>query len=359
LKIAIVTDAWHPQTNGVVTTLSNTRSALEQAGHEVVIVAGEGLPTVPLPSYPEIRLVTRPFAHVADRLRATAPDAIHIATEGPLGLAARRYCRRRGLRFTTSYHTRFPEYAHERWRIPLRLGYSALRWVHSAATRTLVATPGIQRELAAHGFRNLTLWSRGVDLIRFCPQRREPSPFDVPLVRPIQLYAGRVAVEKNLEAFLGLRTAGTKVVVGEGPALDGLRRRYPDTLFTGYRYGDALVRLIAAADVFVFPSRTDTFGLVIIEALACGVPVAAFPVTGPADIIEEGVSGALNGDLAAAIAAALPLSRHACRIRAEQFTWERASRQFLAALVPAGAPVAVEKVDAAMQQSVDTGRIAT
>jgi glycosyltransferase involved in cell wall biosynthesis len=330
MRIVLVTDAWHPQTNGVVTTLAHTVSHLRAWGHDVNVLSAEGLPTIPCPSYPEIRLALFPGKRVESYLDELQPDAIHIATEGTLGLAARAHCVRRRLPHTTSYHTQYPEYVAQRYPIPVEVGYGYVRWFHGLAQRTLVPTPGIRAALAARGLTRLALWSRGVDLARFRP--RDKHYFDLP--RPVMLYAGRVAVEKNLDAFLRLSLPGTKVVVGDGPAREQLQRRHPTVVFTGYKFGDELAGAIAAANVFVFPSLTDTFGLVMLEAMACGVPVAALPASAPADVIEQGVTGVIDQDLKTAIRAALALSPDACRRYAEQFTWQRAARQFLDALAP-------------------------
>jgi glycosyltransferase involved in cell wall biosynthesis len=269
---------------------------------------------------------------VHQRLDALDPDAVHIATEGPLGLAARRWCLRNGRAFTTSYHTQFPEYVRARFPIPLAVSYAFLRWFHGPAVHTLVATPSMMKALAERGFRNLALWSRGVDTQLFRPRDEDCVGYP----RPIWLYFGRISVEKGVDDFLALELPGTRLVVGDGPAADGLRRKYPDAIFTGYRFGVELARTVASADVFVFPSRTDTFGLVLLEAMACGVPVAAYPVTGPIDVVDNGVTGVLSEDLHSAALAALQLDRGACRDHALRYSWEEATRQFLAGL--AGAP---------------------
>ena len=334
MKIALVTDAWLPQTNGVVRTLTITAERLSQAGHEVTAITPVDFRTVPCPTYPEIRLSLFAAARVRRRLDALDPDAVHIATEGPLGLAARRWCLRRGRSFTTSYHTQFPEYVRARVPIPVAVSYAFLRWFHGSAAHTLVATPSMQNALAERGFRNLVLWSRGVDTELFRP--RDESFLELP--RPIWLYFGRVSVEKGIEEFLALDLPGTKLVVGDGPATESLRRKYAGAVFTGYRFGDELARHVAAADVFVFPSRTDTFGLVLLEAMACGIPVAAFPVTGPIDVVVNGVTGVLSEDLRAAALTALHLDRRACREHALRYTWEAATRQFVASLAPVDCP---------------------
>jgi 1,2-diacylglycerol 3-alpha-glucosyltransferase/glucuronosyltransferase len=325
--IAIVTDAWHPQVNGVVTTLSRTKEGLETLGYRVLVVSPPLFRTLPCPTYPEIRLALARPRRVSQLLDSVAPAAIHIATEGPLGLAARRYCRA-GRCFTTSFHTRFPEYVKLRFGIPTGLTYRFLRWFHRPAHRVLVATPSLKEELERQGFERLCLWSRGVDTELFRPYPKDY--LDAP--RPISMYVGRVAVEKNLEAFLGLPLPGTKYVVGDGPALGQLRARYPEVRFAGFRTGYDLARHIASADVFVFPSRTDTFGLVLIEALACGVPVAAYPVPGPQDIVVQGLTGCLSEDLAQAVRGALMIPAEACRGRALQFSWSASTQEFLQSL---------------------------
>jgi glycosyltransferase involved in cell wall biosynthesis len=333
VRLAVVSDAWLPQTNGVVTTLQQTGACLETFGHEVRFVGPDRFRTLPCPTYPEIRLSLLPRRRLDDFLDDYQPDAVHVATEGPLGLAARRSMLRRGLRFTTSYHTQFPQYLRARLPLPIGWSYRLLRWFHGRATRVMVNTERVREELAAHGFTNLAHWGRGVDTDLFRP--RDKSGLDLP--RPVFLYAGRVAVEKNVEAFLSLDLPGSKVVVGDGPAMPEMRRRYPGVHYTGYRYGEALAATIGAADIFVFPSRTDTFGLVMLEAMACGVPVAAYPVTGPVDIVRHGVTGILDEDLHGAALAALELDPVACRNFALTQSWEEATRQFEGNLVEARA----------------------
>ena len=331
MKVAIVTDAWRPQVNGVVTTLTRTQQCLEALGHEVVALTPEAYTSVPCPTYPEIRLAVLPGRRLAATLVDATPDAIHVATEGPLGMAARRYCERNELAFTTSYHTQFPQYVRARVPIPEAWSYAYLRRHHSRARRTLVATEHQRRDLLVHGFANVVIWSRGVDAEIFRPYDRDY----LGLPRPIWVYAGRVSVEKNLEAYLDADLPGTKVVVGDGPDLARLRNRFPTACFLGYKFGADLARSLSAADVFVFPSRTDTFGLVMLEAMACGTPVAAYPVTGPIDVVAHGRTGCLDSDLAHAALAALSISRDACRRAALERTWERATGQFLSHLVRA------------------------
>ncbi len=330
MRIAIVTDAWHPQVNGVVNTLAQTGAELCALGHEVSFVTPQSFRTVPCPTYPSIRLAVLPAAGVARMLRKFAPDAVHIATEGPLGHAARAFCRRHGWRFTTSFHTQFPEYLRARVPVPLPWSYAYLRRFHGAAAVTMVATPSMLMRLEQRRFRRLALWSRGVDCNLFKPQPR--SSIDWP--RPLLLYVGRVAVEKNLEAFLQLQVAGTKVIVGDGPDSARLRAAHPDGRFLGEKRGRALAAIMAAADVLVFPSRTDTFGLVMLEAMACGVPVAAFPVTGPIDVVRDGKTGVLDEDLATAIAGALKIPRQNCVDYARRRTWRACAERFASLLAP-------------------------
>lgn len=331
-RIAIVTDAWLPQINGVVRTLTTTVKILREWGHDVTIISPDQFRSIPCPTYPEIRLALTMPGTVSLRLAALAPDAVHIATEGPLGLAARRYCAAYNVPFTTAYHTQFPEYLARRTRLPASLFWRYMRWFHRPAERIMVATESIRSELRDQGLARVHHWGRGVDLDCFTPDAPVPPEFaDLP--RPIQLYVGRVSVEKNLQAFLSGSYPGTKVIVGDGPARAVLERQFPGAVFLGKRSGRVLAGCYAGADVFVFPSRTDTFGLVMIEALACGTPVAAFPVPGPIDIIDDRV-GALSDTLDRAIAAALFSDRGECAARGKQFSWDEATRQFAAGLVP-------------------------
>jgi glycosyltransferase involved in cell wall biosynthesis len=330
VKIAIVTDAWRPQTNGVVQTLSTTAQTLRAGGHEVLIVEPNPFRTIPCPTYPEIRLAWLPYRRLSQLLREFAPDCIHVATEGTLGMAARSWCLRHRFPFTTSYHTQFPEYVRARAPIPLALSYAHLRRFHSAAARTMVATPTLQQQLETRGFRHIVRWTRGVDIELFKPG---PKEF-LSLPRPIFAYMGRLAVEKNIEAFLALDLPGAKLVIGDGPARASLQAKFPAAHFVGYKFGAELAAHLAATDVFVFPSRTDTFGLVLLEALACGVPVAAYPVTGPIDVIENGATGVLDQDLRAAALAALQLDPAHCRAFALAHTWEAATQQFVGNLQP-------------------------
>lgn len=337
LRIALVSDAWLPQVNGVTTTLSRCREELEGRGHQMDLVSPDLFRTVPCPRYPEIRLAVAAGRGVRARLDRLAPEAVHIATEGPLGLAARGWCRRRRRPFTTSFHTRFPEYLRAYAAVPTTLTYRLMRWFHGAAQATLVPTASLKSELEARGFCRLVQWLRGVDAKLFRPRCPEECPYDLP--RPVFLYAGRVAVEKNLDAFLGLELPGSKLVVGDGPARERLARSHPDVHWAGFRFGDDLARHYAGADVFVFPSTTDTFGVVMLEANACGLPVAAFPVPGPVDVVVPGRTGVLDSDLRRACLGALALDRAPCVEHARNHTWARCAEILLAnlAVVRAGA----------------------
>lgn len=335
MRICIVSDAWLPQVNGVVRTLTETRRELRLMGHTVRMITPLLFPTLPCPTYPEIQLSIAPARKVARLIERFAPDALHIATEGPLGWAARDYAIKHGLPFTTAYHTRFPEYIQARFGIPLSWSYAVMRRFHGAAARVMVPTDIVRRDLEAAGFTNVVLWSRGVDVSIFnrTPAGDNPRDF-LKETRPIFLYVGRVAIEKNVEAFLALDLPGTKWVVGEGPALAELKRRYPQAYFAGVFPQRELARYYAAADVFVFPSKTDTFGLVLLEALACGLPVAAYPVTGPLDVIGSSNAGVLDHDLRAACLRALDIPREAARAHALRFSWAEAARQFAEHLRP-------------------------
>jgi glycosyltransferase involved in cell wall biosynthesis len=332
MRIALVSDAWLPQVNGVVRTLTTLAREVTGLGHEVRPITPERFRTIPCPTYPEIRLALLPSRAVARLIDEADPDAIHIATEGPLGMAARRHCLRRGLDFTTSFHTRFPEYVAARFGVPVRLTYAWLRHFHAPARGVMVAAPSIRRELETRGFANIRAWSRGVDAGLFEPAPRMDWP-GIP--RPIFLMVSRIAVEKNIAAFLELDMPGSKMVVGDGPQLAEMKRRFPRVHFMGRHEGRDLARHYAAADVFVFPSLTDTFGLVILEALASGVPVAAFPVTGPLDVIGGAPVGRLDTDLRRAALDCLALSRETCRAYALTFSWRATAQQFLDNLVPA------------------------
>lgn len=332
MRIALVTDAWAPQVNGVVRTLTAIRDELTSRGHEIEVISPDLFRSLPCPTYPEIRLALPRRDAVGQRLAAIAPEAIHIATEGPLGWAARRWCLANGHSFTTAYHTQFPEYLARRTRMPASAFWPYIRRFHRPASGIMVATETIRRQLRAQGLTQLRPWSRGVDLGCFGPDRLPPSLF-LGLPRPIQLYVGRVAVEKNVGAFLANAHPGSKVVVGDGPALAKLKAAFPHALFLGKQTGVALASCYAGADVFVFPSRTDTFGLVMIEALASGTPVAAYPVPGPLDVLTEH-AGAMAERLEDAIAQALRRDAAECLAHGRSFTWEASAEQFLAGLQP-------------------------
>jgi glycosyltransferase involved in cell wall biosynthesis len=331
LRVLLVTDAWAPQVNGVVRTLEILGRDLADMGHEVHYATPEGKFTFALPTYPEIRLAIFPRRSLERMIAEFRPNAIHIATEGPLGWSARGICIRKKIPFTTSFHTRFPEYVNARFPfISEKLLYRWLRRFHAPATAMMVATPTLAAELKMHGFDNVKIWSRGVDVDLFRPIPDARLPFE----SPIWLYVGRVAVEKNIEAFLALDLPGTKVIVGDGPARAGLEKKYPAARFLGAKVGQDLVEAYAASDVFVFPSKTDTFGLVVLEALACGIPVAAFPVPGPADVIGDSAVGVLDNDLAAACRRALSIPSEACRTFALARSWRACTEQFLSNLPP-------------------------
>jgi 1,2-diacylglycerol 3-alpha-glucosyltransferase/glucuronosyltransferase len=331
MKIMIVTDAWKPQVNGVVRTLQTTARELHGMGHTVDLLTPLEFSTLPCPTYPDIRLSLFPSGKVVRRLSEFDPDALHIATEGPLGMAARRYALRHGLPFTTAYHTRFPEYIHARARVPLTWTYAFLRWFHGPSEAVMAPTQVVKRDLELYGFRNVVTWTRGVDLEIFKPQhsrRLKSNP-------PIFLYVGRIAVEKNIEAFLELDLPGSKWVAGVGPALKGVRERYPNVNYLGVLNQQELAEVYASADVFVFPSKTDTFGLVLLEAMACGLPVAAYPVTGPLDVIGDcTTAGVMHEDLRTACLEALKLRREDAAAHARKFSWRAATEQFFGHLRP-------------------------
>jgi glycosyltransferase involved in cell wall biosynthesis len=329
MKIMIVTDAWFPQTNGVVRTLAQTAEWLGRFGHDVRMLTPRDFRSIACPTYPEIRLSLLPRKLVERKIDEFDPQALHIATEGPLGLAARRHCLRHQMRFTTSYHTQFPQYLRARFPIPIAFSYWVLHRFHGAAVRCMVSTVSVSKELQARGFKNLAPWRRGVDTELF-----KPGPKDfLTLPRPIAAYVGRVAVEKNVEAFLRMPWEGSKIVIGDGPERSRLQAQYPGTVFTGFRFAEDLAAHLAAADVMVFPSLTDTFGLVNLEAMACGVPVAAYPVNGPIDVVKDGVTGALDRDLGRAARRALALDPKACRENAVRCGWDASAREFEGNLV--------------------------
>lgn len=324
MRLLIATDTWRPQVNGVVRSIEHMAEHAPHFGAELRLATPFDFRSLPLPTYPEIRLALTWPAAVARRIAEFAPTHIHVATEGPVGYAARRACLANGWPFSTSYHTRFPEYVAARLPVPERWVYGLLRRFHNSGNAVLVATESLRAELAQHGFENIHLWSRGVDAGLFHPARRQP----LGLTPPVFLYVGRLAVEKNLPAFLALDLPGTKLVVGDGPARQELESRFPQAHFVGPRSGVALAEFYASSDVFVFPSRTDTFGMVLLEALASGLPIAGFPVTGPSDVLGDSGCGVLEEDLRAAALGALDISRDRCRSYAERFRWHESARQF-------------------------------
>lgn len=331
MKVMIVTDAWRPQVNGVVRTLTTTKLEMEKMGHDVDLLTPLEFRTFPCPTYPEIRLSWLPGKAVEKRIRDYAPHALHIATEGPLGIAARRYALRNNLPYTTAYHTRFPEYVQARFNIPLSWTYRFLRWFHGPSSAMMAPTPKVKSDLEEWGFTNAVLWTRGVDLDVF--KLQEAHKLDSK--PPIFLYVGRVAVEKNVEAFLELDLPGSKWVAGDGPAMAGLKAKYPEVNYLGVLNQQELAEVYASADVFVFPSKTDTFGLVLLEAMACGLPVAAYPVTGPIDVLGDSDAGIMHEDLRVACLAALNIDRNTARAHAEKFSWRAATEQFVGHLRPA------------------------
>lgn len=340
MRILLITDAWRPQVNGVVRTLEHVVEQLEKTGHTIASITPSDYRTLPMPTYPEIRLsLVRP-ASIRRRIAGFKPDRVHIATEGPLGVAGRKACLAMSVPYTTSYHTRFPEYLRARLPVPVSLTYRWLRRFHNSGEACLVATQSISEDLTARGFTNVVPWTRGVDHDVFNPRHGTKLAQDKGWQGPVFMNVGRVSVEKNLEAFLKLDLPGTKVVVGDGPALASLKRKYPDAVFTGAKFGEELARHYCAADVFVFPSLTDTFGNVLLEALACGTPVAAFPVPGPLDVIADSPAGVLDEDLKRAALAALEIPREAALEHARHYTWEECARIFLEAMEPRKAKAA-------------------
>jgi glycosyltransferase involved in cell wall biosynthesis len=339
MKLVLVTDAWQPQVNGVVTTLVELVGEMHRLGHQVEVIHPGLFATRPCPGYAGIDLAVRPDKVLASKIDAIAPDAIHLATEGPLGWAARRYCLRRKLAFTTAFHTRFPEILKAALRVPLWMGYALFRHFHKPSAGVLVPTPGVARMLQSRGFRNLRNWTHGVDmdLFRFQDEPQTYAPLG-PLVRPVSLFVGRVSYEKNIEAFLQLDVPGTKVVCGVGPLEADLRARYPHVRWLGVLSRDVLAKVYGSADVFVMPSQSETFGLVMLESMATGTPVAAFPVEGPLEVVgAQAVGGALHHDLTMAWYQALAIPRHEAYLRARQFSWSYAAQQFVSYLVPADA----------------------
>lgn len=343
-RITIISDAWHPQINGVVRSIDETNRALTEIGHQIIMITPLEFHAFPCPTYPEIRLSLVSPWKIAKLIKASQPDYIHIATEGPIGLMARRWCRKNERAFSTSYHTRFPEYVAARFPVPLTALYAFMRWFHNGGNSCMVATGSLEQELSAKGFRNLRRWSRGINLERFYPREKTPKPFG--MQRPMFISIGRVAPEKNLEDFLRLDLPGSKVVVGDGPSRAELQAKYPNVHFTGTLQGDELAKAYSEADVFVFPSKTDTFGNVILEALACGVPVAAYPVTGPIDILgNHEKAGALRHDLRQAALSALECDAEAAIALAQSYTWDNASKQFFSALSAAAQTARVQAAD--------------
>ncbi len=346
MRIMLITDAWDPQVNGVVRTMKRVVAETQAMGHVWEIVhPGDGFMTMPLPTYPEIKLALFARPHIRKRFDEFEPDAVHIATEGTLGMAGRAVCLTEKHPFSTAYHTRFPEYVAARFPVPVNWGYSFVRWFHKYSGKVMVATPSLLEELKAQRFINLVAWSRGVDTGLFHPSRRieEGAPGDPfkGLARPIFLNVGRISVEKNIEAFASLALPGTKVIIGDGPQLEELKKQYPDVIFLGAKFDEDLAVHYASADVFVFPSLTDTFGLVVLEAMAAGVPVAAYEATGPRDVIpgsDAGVIAPVGGDLAAAALACLSLSRETCRAYAETYSWQACAEAFIDNLQPLPAP---------------------
>ncbi|MGR8952259.1 MAG: glycosyltransferase family 4 protein [Gammaproteobacteria bacterium] len=330
MRIALITDAWHPQINGVVTTLTQTMDVLHKLGHTVELCAPDRFYTWPCPGYPNVGLAFLCGPRLRPTLQAFKPDAIHLASEGCVGFAARRYCREMGYCFTTSFHTRFPEYFKMRIGLPMWISYGYMRWFHSESTRVMVTTESMRQALSEKGFERMVIWSRGVDTDLYRPREKTFLKDK----RPIFAYVGRVAIEKNVEEFLKLDLPGTKYVVGDGPIRHELEQKYPEARFVGFQTGEALAQYMAAADVMVFPSRTDTFGLVILEALASGVPVAALPAPGPQDILGRAPVGILSSDLKQAALDALKLNPADCRRHALNYSWEHSARQFVGHLTP-------------------------
>lgn len=332
MRIALISDAWHPQINGVVTTLSNSVATLKMLGYEVELITPDRFRTYPWPGYPDVGLAFLCGPRLRSIIKAFKPDALHLVTEGPIGYAARRYCREFGYHYTSSYLSQFPEYFKLRIGFPVMISSTYLRWFHSESARVMVATASMAKEMSQRGYLRLTRWSRGVDTELFRPREKD----FIKDQRPIFMFTGRVAIEKNIEAFLKLDLPGTKYIIGDGPYREVLEKKYPAVRFTGYQQGEKLARFMAAADVFVFPSLTDTFGVVLLEALACGVPVAAYPVQGPKDVITDARVGILSENLQQAAITALSLNSQDCRRYALEYTWEKCTEQFVDNLVPMG-----------------------
>ncbi len=353
-RLIIATDAWHPQVNGVVRTLDNVSTELRKLGHDVKILSHEGKRTFGLPSYPEIKLAWYRQSEIRKFVEDFKPHFIHIATEGPVGLAMRRYCIKNKLAFTTGFHTRFAEYAEARVPLPgvLRLSYAMLRTFHKPSAAVLAPTQSITRELQERGFRNVITWTRGVDHGTFKNYREEAPP---EWKRPVMVYVGRLAVEKGIDDFLKLPNQGTKLVIGDGPNRKAMEKKFPDAVFTGYLFKEELARKINCGDVFVFPSKTDTFGLVMLEAMACGLPVAAYPVTGPIDVVEHGFSGYLDNDLEKAVEGALKLSREDAIEYAGRFTWKNTAQMMFDQLVPVTGGMSTYKRNTSSKTKVSVG----
>ena len=326
MKILIVTDAWHPQINGVVTTLYNVTKELIKAGHQVDIVEPSLFKSIPLIGYSEIKIAIE-TNQLKKYILDETYDCIHISTEGPLGLTARILCKKHKKQFTTAIHTKFPEYLKARINFPIEITYSYLKWFHNGAANTLVNTISQKDELIQRGFKNLNTWSRAIDLDIFKP-RTSPVDYDY------LLYVGRVSIEKSIEDFLKIKSKLRKVVIGKGPQLAELKRKYPDALFLGYKYKEDLAQWYSGASCFVFPSKTDTYGIVMIESLACGTPVAAYPVTGPIDVIQNNLNGYLSDDLEYAIQKAIKVSSNSCVSFAKKHSWKKVTNQFLEVLTP-------------------------
>jgi glycosyltransferase involved in cell wall biosynthesis len=329
VRIVLISDAWHPQVNGVVTTLINTVATLRRLGHEVELITPDRFKTYPWPGYPDVGMAFLCGPKLRPIIKAFKPDAIHLVTEGSIGFAARRYCLELGFRYTSSYLSQFPEYFKLRSGFPMWISEAYLRWFHSESAYVMVATASLEQEMQQKGYQRLARWSRGVNTELFKPRDKD----FIQDLRPIFLFTGRVAIEKNIEAFLQLDLPGTKYVVGDGPHKDILAKKYPKVRFTGYQHGENLARFMAAADVFVFPSLTDTFGVVLLEALASGVPVAAFPVQAPNGVITDDKVGVLSDNLQQAAMSALSLNSQDCRQYALEYTWEKCTQQFVDNLV--------------------------
>ena len=326
MKILIATDAWKPQINGVVRCLESTIAELEKKGHEVLVVSPLNFRSFAYPLYKEVRFSILPKRKMKKILRDFSPDRVHISTEGPIGLAARSLCKKQGLEFTSAYHTHFPQYLKQHLGIPEFVTWKYMKWFHSSSLKVLASSETTAQMLKAHGISKSVAWTRGIDRTVFFP--RENSEFEN-MERPILLHVGRVSQEKNIDAFLKLNVPGTKVVVGDGPQRKQLEEKFPNAVFLGWRFGESLARAYSGADVLVFPSRSDTFGMVMIESLACGTPIAAFPVCGPVDIVENGVNGEMNEDLSIAISHALSVSRERCLESSQKWSWENAAEMLI------------------------------